>query len=141
MSIQSKALALGAATLATAACLLAVAPAFAQSSQTVTAPRPGEDLIVRSVSYRDLVLTSASDQLALNRRVGYAVKDVCQMDDHMAQRTMEARTSYFACSDFAWSGARPQIATAIAQARAVAQAGGTTRVASLAISVAAPAGS
>lgn len=137
-----KALSLCAAVAMTAVSLLAATPVLAKSRSVVVTAQRVSDLPTRRVSYRDLNLASVVNQRTLDRRVSYAVKDVCRINDYYSDRTLKSYGHYLACSDIAWGGARPQIAAAIARAQAMAQTGNATEaVASLAISVAAPAGS
>jgi len=125
----------------TALSLLAVTPAVAKSKPMVVTAQRAADLPTEWVSFRDLDLVAAEHQVALERRVGYAVKKVCRASDQQAQRTLESYTLYVACSDFAWDGARPQIAAAIDRARALALNGnGAVAVGSLAIAISAPTG-
>lgn len=133
-----KALSLCAAVALTAVSVLAVTPVHAQEPFVVTAQR---DLPTQWVSYRDLNLAGAAGQATLMRRVGNAVSEVCFERDERAERTLKSRGHYETCRDFAWDGARPQLAAAIGRAQAMALNGtGATAVGSLAISVSAPAG-
>jgi len=142
MLVHYKALSVCAAVAMTALSLLAVTPAVAKSTPMVVTAHRATDLPTQRVSYRDLDLASAEHQAALENRVGYAVKKVCLAGDQQSQRTLESYTLYVACSDFAWDGARPQIAAAIDRARALALNGkGAVAVGSLAIAISAPAGS
>jgi len=139
MSIHYKVLSLCAAVGMTALSLLAATPAVAKSEPFVVTAQRVSDLPTQHVSYRDLNLALASDQVRLNRRVGSAVQQVCRIGDYQADRTLASRTHYLGCSDFAWSGARPQIAAAIDWAVKLAQAGnGAPVAASAAITVSAP---
>lgn len=139
MSIQYKALSLCAAVALTTVSLLAVAPVQAQTT-VVTAQR-SSDLPTKKVRFADLNLAAAADQVALERRVGFAVKQVCGERVQNAEKSLASFTRYGACRDFAWSGARPQIAAAVDQARALALNGnGAVAVGSLAITIFAPAG-
>ena len=140
MLIHYKALSLIAAVAMTTVSLLAVTPAQAKSEPVVITGQRVSDLPTQRVGFADLNLASAQDQLTLDRRVGSAVKQVCIASGHTIERNLEARASYRGCSDFAWDGARPQIAAAIDRARALALNGnGAMVVGSIAVS--APAGS
>ena len=141
MSIHYKALSLCAAAALTTLSVVVVTPAQAKSQPvTVTAHRAG-DLPTQRVSYADLNLASASDQDILERRVGSAVKIVCLERDQRAEKTLTSFTHFVACRNFAWDGARPQLAAAIDRARGLALNGnGAVAVGSLAITISAPAG-
>ena len=142
MSIQYKALSLCAAVAMTAVSLVVVAPVHAKSERMVVTAQRASDLPTQRVSYRDLNLASAADQVTLERRVGYAVKQVCQERNLLGEKSLAAFSHYVACRDFAWDGARPQIATAVDRARALALNGnGAVAVGSVAITISAPAGS
>jgi UrcA family protein len=136
-----KALSLCAAVALTALSVAVVTPAQAKSQPvTVTAQR-ASDLPTQRVSFADLNLASASDQGILETRVGHAVKEVCGEREQLAIKTLTSFSHYVACRDFAWDGARPQLAAAIDRARAMALNGnGAVAVGSLAISISAPAG-
>lgn len=139
MLVHYKALSLCAAVAMTAVSLLAVTPVHAQTT-VVTAQR-SSDLPTKRVSYRDLNLAAAADQKLLETRVGFAVKQVCQERTQQAEKSLASFTRYSACRDFAWSGARPQLAAAVDQARALALNGnGAVAVGSLAITISAPSG-
>jgi UrcA family protein len=136
-----KALSLCAAVAMTAVSVFAATPVVAKSQPVVVTAQRAADLPTQLVSYRDLNLAAAADQAMLVRRVGYAVREVCFERDQRAERTLKALGHYEACSDFAWDGARPQLAAAIGRAQSLALNGnGATAVGSLAISVSAPAG-
>ena len=136
-----KALSLCAAVAMTTLSLLAVAPAHAKSDQMVVTAQRTADLPTQRVSFADLNLASAEDRGILDRRVGSAVKIVCFERDQRAEKTLSSFGEYVACSDFAWDGARPQLAAAIDRAQAMARNGnGAVAVGSLAITISAPAG-
>ena len=131
-------------TLAAAAITSAVlvsSTALARPSDPVVVTATRDEVETRTVSYRDLNLVLASDQRRLDRRVGSAIKDVCVIDDYHAVRTLAAYSTYRACSDLAWTGARPQIRAAIERAQSfAARGGGGSDVASTAIVISARAG-
>jgi UrcA family protein len=136
-----KALSLCAAVAMTSLSLIAVTPAQAKSDPVVITGQRVSDLPTQRVSFADLNLAAAADQVTLERRVGSAVKQVCVASGYTIEANLRARASYSGCSDFAWDGARPQIAAAIARTQAVALNGiGSDAAASLAITVSAPAG-
>jgi UrcA family protein len=116
MLIHYKALSLRAAIVTAALSVLAVSPALAQDeSLLVTAPR-AVDMPTMWVSYRDLNLTYAPARVTLIHRVDYAVRQVCQESDQRAVRTLRSHMDYVSCSNFAWNGARPQLAAAFNRA-------------------------
>ena len=81
---------------------------------TVTAQRPlYEDTKVAIVKYGDLQLASADAQKLLTRRVNHAVKEVCEQEGSAFEPYYVLKT----CKDYAWRGARPQIASAIQNAQ------------------------
>jgi len=136
-----KALSLCAAAAMTALSLFAATPSVARSRAVVVTAQRSSDLPTRRVAYRDLNLASATDQRMLERRVSLAVKQVCRASEQYANPSLGTRTLYLQCSDFAWGGARPQLAAAIDRAQALALNGhGAVAVGSLAIAISAPAG-
>ena len=141
MLIHYKALSLCAAVALTT-CEPARGGAGRRPRRTVVTAQRASDLPTKRVSYSDLNLAAAADQAALERRVGSAVKQVC--GERVPECRKVARIVHPAiggCRDFAWSGARPQIAAAVDRARALALNGnGAVAVGSLAITISAPAG-
>lgn len=136
-----KALSLCAAVAMTSLSLLTVTPAHAKSDPVVITGQRAVDLPTQRVNFADLNLAAAADQALLERRIGYAVKQVCQERGQHAEKTLGSFTRYVQCRDFAWDGARPQLAAAVDRARALALNGsGSVAVGSLAITVSAPAG-
>ena len=128
-----KLLSLYAALIVTAgpAALIAT-PAFAQNrSVVVTAPR--DDLVpTRRVTYADLNLASLSGEKALNRRVGAAVLGVCKESVGLQPLPFVEQS----CREWAWHGAKPQIARAVQRAREIASTGTSSiAAASIAISI------
>lgn len=94
------------------------APAMAQETAVVRG-RPLTDLVVRTVTYADLNLASASDQHRLHDRVDSAVGAVCR-------ESLGPSPIYFAkvsCTKRAWRTAQPQIDRAIADAQLLATNG------------------
>lgn len=125
----ANALAMGGATLITAAALaLTATPLHGRPSKPVVITGEQQDAVTTRVTYADLNLASAVGERALNRRVSFAVQDVCgeavgQSDIWMMHY----------CSVDAWKGARPQIATAVQRAREMAFTGSSTIAAASAI--------
>lgn len=95
---------------------------------TIVAHRP-EPTLTRIVPYGDLSLATKEGKKVLMHRVGMAVTEVCPAVDENGEAL-----DVFACENFAWDGARPQIHNAVQQALA----GGITTTAAIAI-VSAPA--
>jgi len=138
MLIHYKTLSLIAAITMTGMTLLAAAPALARPEPMVVTAQRTVDLPTQRVSYRDLNLAAAQDQRTLERRVGRAVKQVCRIEDYHASKSLRSYAIYLQCSDFAWGGARPQVAAAIDRAHALALNGSdAVAVGSLAITVSA----
>lgn len=121
-------LAASAAMLAAGSAVVFAAGAAHAKDITVVA-EPPEDYLTRSVSYADLNLASDKDQARLNGRVSRAVNFVCSPFYDQGINRLRAE-----CKNFAWSGARPQMAQAIERARQLA-ATGTTGIAPVAIAV------
>jgi UrcA family protein len=89
----------------------AVTPVHGQNAGrpvTVEAQNP----LARVVSFGDLALNTKPGRTILMRRVSVAVDEVCpDFDEHGSTYAVQS------CKDFAWTGARPQIKRALAQAR------------------------
>ena len=79
----------------------------------VTGERADPELPVRVVHFGDLNITTRAGEKRLLNRVSYAVKDVCGF----YETSLTVTTAERACSRYAWNGARPQIANALARAR------------------------
>lgn len=118
----SKSLSMVAAVAMTAAGLLVTLPAGAKSPNdkpvTIYGQRVDPDAPTRKVSYADLNLATLPGENTLNRRVGRAVRSVCE--ESVGDSDFRAE---FACHSFAWGGARPQIARAVMRARQIAETG------------------
>ena len=100
-----------AVTFAAALLAGATAPLQAQPPQApVTVLGHQEAGLTRLVPFGDLSLASEAGQRILYRRVGVAVGEVCT-DNEAAQSLYNAAVKD--CTNFAWAGARPQIARAI----------------------------
>jgi UrcA family protein len=86
----------------------------------------------RRVPYGDLNLATRSGEKTLYRRVGFAVRSVCE-ESLGPGAPFYADTS---CRSYAWRGARPQIARALQRAREMALKGSSNLPAvAIAISV------
>lgn len=121
-------LAASAAVLAAGSAVVFAAGAAHAKDITVYA-EPAEDALTRTVRHADLNLASHTDQAKLNGRVSRAVSFVCSPFDERGVNHLKAE-----CKDFAWSGARPQMARAIERARQLA-ATGSSSIAPVAIAV------
>jgi UrcA family protein len=96
----------------------AATPASAQQGTiTIQAPLP-PNLRIERVGYWDLNLASPAGVRTLHRRVGGAVERVCLYDPHRWYGMSDP--DYNACVSGSWRRARPQMAAAIYQARAMA---------------------
>lgn len=114
MSRMAKPLFACAAGLATMlAFSAAVSPAFAKEPTAVVYGER-EELPTIRVSYSDLNLLSAKGQTRLNNRVSSAVRTLCTDYGVMPLSEIAHMND---CRASAWSSARPQIASAIQQAR------------------------
>lgn len=82
----------------------------------------------RRVPYGDLNLAVDPGRKTLLRRVGFAVRDICQ-DQAYAVASLEAVTQERICSAAAWDSANPQIKAAFERA----QLGGTLTTAAVTI--------
>jgi UrcA family protein len=91
------------AGLALGICLPLATPAFAEPES--------RSAIVR---ISDLDLSAAEDQQALQRRISYAVTQVC---GDMADRNLAARSPIRACRLGAMAGAQSQVSPLLANAR------------------------
>lgn len=106
-------------------------PALGKNPVTVEAPRT--DAISTRVSYADLNLASLGGAATLHRRVGSAVNWVC-VETNPGSVQFEKQ----GCRNFAWKGARPQIARAVQRAREMASTGQSS-IAAAAITLTFPA--
>lgn len=132
-----KTLSLCAAVAITCTGLAVVAPPAFAKTRTVVVMAPAADAPTRRVSYADLNLASAQGETLLNRRVGYAVDDVCAEATGGDDGSLTIKLVMVRCDTSAWNGARPQIARAVQRAREIAATGSSTIIAG-AITIAAP---
>ena len=103
----------------------AVPPLVVTATQT--------DMPTSRVGYADLNLASRAGEKALHRRVGKAVKSVCD-------EAVGPSASYdidLSCRSFAWSGARPQMALAVKRAQEISLSG-VSLIGVVAIQIGAP---
>ncbi len=113
----------------------AASAALAQNRPvTVTGTRSDEDRLSVHVRHSDLNLVSAAGERTLNRRVGSATRKVCMPLDLGGAPGKRIVSS---CKEFAWNGARPQIASAVLRAREIA-ATGTSAIPAVAIAISVP---
>ena len=110
---------------------LIVMPAYAQD-RTVIVRAPPDDIPTRRVTYADLNLASLAAEKTLNRRVGSAVLDVCKESVGVQPMPFVEQS----CRDWAWHGARPQVARAVQRAHEIASTG-TSSIAATAITISA----
>lgn len=111
------------AALSVASFVILLAPPVSAAVPIVVSGAISPDLVVRRVSYADLDLASARDEITLGRRVGGAVKQVCREATGGNDGSLRVRTAFAHCGNKAWDGARPQIATAVQRARDIAMTG------------------
>lgn len=122
-----------AAVALTAGGLIALAPAASGKDRPVVVRAPDDPAPTRRISYADLNLASLAGEATLNRRVRGAVSSVC----NEAVGPSPILFSEQACRKFAWSGARPQIASAVQRARDIASTG-FSPIATTAITIVTP---
>lgn len=129
----SKSLSMIVAVTMTGTGILVALPADAKSLNdkpvTIYGQLVDPDVPTRRVSYADLNLATLAGENTLNRRVGRAVRSVC--DESVGASDFQAEIS---CHSFAWGGARPQIARAVMRARQIA-ATGTSSILPVAITL------
>jgi UrcA family protein len=121
-------LAASAAVLAAGSAVVFAAGA-AQAKDITVYAEPAEDALTRTVRYADLNLAATDGQKSLHGRVGRAVRFVCAPFDARIDASNRRE-----CVNFAWDGARPQMARAIERAQQIA-ATGTSNIAPVAIAV------
>lgn len=113
------------------ASLANAAPAAARANPVViTGSRPDPDELVKRVSYRDLQLMNASDQLTLIHRVDVAVRSVCPVNFGSVNTSLGDR----ACRTASWKLAQPQIDMAVLRAKEIAM-NGSSLIAPTAIAI------
>ena len=119
--ISEKTISLLAACAVTLTGLAIAVPALAREPKpvVVTGKAPEETIIRRYVSYRDLNLATPIGEKMLVKRVGYAVREVCEEaieEPGLAVVAMRCRSS-------SWRDAKPQIDRAVLRARQIATNG------------------
>jgi len=130
----AKALAMCGATLVAAVAIgTVVSPVQAASPRALVVVANPEDYVTRHISYADLNLAVVPGELTLNRRVGYAVTELC--DDAVGGTS--TGFEYRECRSGAWSGAQPQVALAIQRAHEIATTG-TSSIAAALITISLP---
>lgn len=94
-------------------------PASAQQQGVIYVQVPAPlNLRIERVGYWDLNLATRAGERTLHRRVGGAVERVCLYDPHRWYGASDP--AYNQCRTGSWRRARPQIAAAVYQARAMA---------------------
>ena len=97
--------------------LLIATPAFSEEPAIVIVAKRfphGHELVRRTVKIGDLKLATAAGQTELNKRVTYAINDLCPAA--RGNIPQSERQDAESCRTFAWNHARPQIKDAIAEA-------------------------
>ena len=112
---------------------------FAIVTSSVEAKSPvvvvaNPDIVTRRISYTDLNLTSSPGEVALNRRVGRAIKGLCLEATGGDNQGFEPKFWSHKCRTSAWNQARPQIASAVQRSRDIALTG-TSPIAAVAITI------
>lgn len=126
----------GASLIAAVAIGLTASPGHSNPPTAVVVVANPADYVVRRVTYADLNLASAPGERTLNRRVRYAVGDLC--NEALGEPPSSANIfAYKECTGAAWHGAAPQIADAVQRARQIA-ASGTSSIALSAITIGLP---
>jgi UrcA family protein len=92
--------------------------AMARSPLIVTAPQRASDVPSRHVSYADLNLFNHAGLRTLDLRIDAAIDGVCSDSGWQA-----SEKGFADCRYNAWTGARPQVATAIQRAMEIATTG------------------
>jgi len=117
----------GAVALSMAAIGLA-SPASGQSPTILVKQAP--DLVVRTVAYDDLNLTTPAAQHALVGRVRVALTDLCGEIVGSRDGYWMSQTYFDSCRHAGWSQAQPQINRAVQRAREISMTGKSTIAAS-----------
>lgn len=103
---------------------LIASPSAAADRPVVVEGSPLEGAVVKRVDYGDLNLASRDGEKLLYRRVGRAVGQVCNKANPSVPHTV-----LWSCRGLSWESARPQIATALDRARAMAARGESPMIA------------
>lgn len=119
--ISEKTISLLAACAVTLAGLAIAVPAVAKDPKpvVVTGHAPDEIIIRRYVSYRDLNLATSVGEKILVKRVGFAVREVC--DEAIEEPAIASLAKK--CRSSSWRDAKPQIDRAVLRARQIATNG------------------
>jgi|SoiMethySBSTD1v2_1073268.scaffolds.fasta_scaffold1295334_1 UrcA family protein len=112
---------------------------FAMVATPVEAKSPiivvaDSDIVIRSISYADLNLASASGEATLNGRVGGGIKSLCLEATDGADSGFVPNVWSHKCRTSAWNQARPQVSQAVRRARDIAQ-NGFSPIAAVAITI------
>ena len=116
--MYTKVIILAASIAITGAGLVVLAPSASARDRPVVVTARDLEAPTRRVSYADLNLASRPGERTLNRRVDRAVTDVCAESGDGSHHFEDIN-----CRNFAWDGARPQIARAVQRARELASTG------------------
>jgi UrcA family protein len=126
----------GASLVAAVAIGVTASPAHSSPPGALVVVANPADYVIRHVTYADLNLASAPGERTLNRRVSYAVTDLC--NEALGEPSSSSNTfAYKECTGGAWHGADPQIAAAVQRAHEIA-ATGTSSIAVSAITISVP---
>lgn len=101
----------------TASLLVGVTTTQAAQESPVVVYGELQPVNIERVPYGDLNLAMSTDRKTLYGRVGRAVRNVCNFD------AIGIASDYRTCAGLAWSDARPQIESALAQADRLAHSG------------------
>lgn len=112
-------------TITATGVFLTVSPSAAKDRPVIVQAPLDEQATVQRVGYGDLNLASAADKKLLHRRVGTAVRKVCDVANPGAHFT-----DLWMCHDLSWANARPQIRGAIDRANGTAMADASAAVSS-----------
>ncbi len=116
--------------------LLFAQPAPAKPSQVVVV-EPGNEIVVRHISYADLNLASDGGMQTLQSRVRGGISDLCAEAVSAAQGSFTYNGYSLKCRSSAWNQAKPQVARAVQRAREIALTGSST-LAATAITISLP---
>jgi UrcA family protein len=125
------------AAFAITACAIFVAgsPAFGKSAPIVVTAQP--EMTSRHIGYADLNLASATGERILNRRVNYAIGDLCVEVTGGYSGSSTLDFANVTCSRSAWQQARPQMERAVQRAREIALTGKSS-IAAAALTISIP---
>ena len=105
--------------------LLVMTPHAAAGQGPIFVTAPAE-LVIRRIGYGDLNLASASGEKVLKRRVGSAIRSLCDEAAGPDTGDLHSSVAIMDCGREAWGQARPQMTRAVARAREIALTGTST---------------